>query len=202
MDPEFRPETYFRPQRLDRYRVSRVKGTVVRNNLQALMDAGQDEALNELLDSEACSPEGLQALEAVHPMFMGGNYLPNLRVGEVEIARISIESTTGDVTAVYARKAGGRIQYRVVDEYEGQTLDEQVRVTSMKPLSLRALVDYFLRAWPLTEVLDSNFEGDCRGAMHFFTGSSAFYPEFDALCRERVLAHFAETQGDAEEPSD
>ena len=53
------------------------------------------------------------------------NYLPNLRVGEVEIARISIESTTGDVTAVYARKLGERIHYRVVDEYEGQTLGER-----------------------------------------------------------------------------
>ena len=37
----------------------------------------------------------------------------------VEIARIQIYSTTGDTAAVYARRVGRRIRYRVVDEYAG-----------------------------------------------------------------------------------
>jgi hypothetical protein len=35
---------------------------------------------------------------------MGGEYLPDLIPNEVEIARITIASTTQDVTCVYARQ--------------------------------------------------------------------------------------------------
>jgi hypothetical protein len=55
-------------------------------------------------------------------MFMGGNYLPDTEEGEVEIARIEIASTTFDVTCLFAKQNNGRILYRVVDEYEGDTL--------------------------------------------------------------------------------
>jgi hypothetical protein len=36
----------------------------------------------------------LRPTRALHPMFMGGNYLPDTDEGEVEIARIEIASTT------------------------------------------------------------------------------------------------------------
>jgi hypothetical protein len=42
-------------------------------------------------------------------------YLPTVKEDEVEIARICIESTTYDVTSVYAKRSGRRIHYRVVD---------------------------------------------------------------------------------------
>jgi hypothetical protein len=56
---------------------------------------------------------------------MGGEYLPDRRDTEVEIARINIDSTTSDVTSVYARPGKDRINYRVVDEYQGDTLAEK-----------------------------------------------------------------------------
>ena len=43
----------------------------------------------------------------MHPMFMGGNYLPDAEEGEVEIARIEISSTTRDVTCVFAKPESG-----------------------------------------------------------------------------------------------
>jgi hypothetical protein len=43
----------------------------------------------------------------------------------VEIARLNIDSTTSDVTSVYARPGKDRINYRVVDEYQGDTLAEK-----------------------------------------------------------------------------
>lgn len=58
----------------------------------------------------------------MHPKFMGGEYLPDRNSGEVEIARITIASTTRDVTSVYAKRGKHRIYYRVVDEYNGDTL--------------------------------------------------------------------------------
>jgi hypothetical protein len=39
-------------------------------------------------------------------------------------------------------------------------------------------------------VLEMNFEDDLDSAFGFFTGKSDFYPEFDSLCRKRVIAEF------------
>jgi hypothetical protein len=65
---------------------------------------------------------------------MGGEYLPDRRDTEVEIARINIDSTTSDVTSAYARPGKDRIDYRVVDEYQGDTLTEKRTRSSKRPL--------------------------------------------------------------------
>ncbi len=66
---------------------------------------------------------------------MGGEYLPDRRDTEVEIARINIDSTTSDVTSVYAKAGKDRIRYRVVDEYNGDTLSEKRTRNSRRPSS-------------------------------------------------------------------
>jgi hypothetical protein len=129
-------------------------------------------------------------------MFMGGNYLPDTEQGEVEIARIRIASTTFDVTSVYAKRDGDVIRYRVVDEYGDDTLEGPAEMESGQPLSLGELTEFFLTAWPLIDVLEMNFEGDREASLRFFDAESDFYPQFDALCRERVVERFA---GDADE---
>jgi hypothetical protein len=40
-DLDYRPVTYFRPLKLERYLLSKVKGAVPRKKLQALFDAGR-----------------------------------------------------------------------------------------------------------------------------------------------------------------
>ena len=82
---------------------------------------------------------------------MGGNYLPDTEDGEVEIARIRIKSTTFDVTSVYARAEGGAIHYRVVDEYDGDTLQGETEARTDKPMTLGEFTDFFLEAWPLMD---------------------------------------------------
>jgi hypothetical protein len=68
-------------------------------------------------------------------------YLPDCLPGEVEIARIELKSTTGDVISVRARPLGRtRIAYRVIDEYpEDWTLSCSPK-TSRWPLSLGKLI--------------------------------------------------------------
>ena len=127
-------------------------------------------------------------------MFMGGNYLPDTEEGEVEIARIEIASTTFDVTSLFAKQSNGRILYRVVDEYEGDTLTGPSEMTSDKPLTLGEMADFFLGAWPLIDVLEMNFEGDVEAALGFFTAKSEFYFDFDRLCRRRVAEAFPEPE--------
>lgn len=48
-----------------------------------------------------------------------GEYLDDLLPGETEIVRLQLMSTLSDVISVRARRDGGVIRYRVVDEYEG-----------------------------------------------------------------------------------
>jgi|ADurb_H2B_01_Slu_FD_contig_61_1160698_length_7021_multi_2_in_0_out_0_7 hypothetical protein len=64
---------------------------------------------------------------------------------ELEIGRITIKSTTRDVVSMYARKGKSRIYYRVVDEYEGETLNEKRTRTSIRPLKFRDFLTSFLR---------------------------------------------------------
>jgi hypothetical protein len=47
-----------------------------------------------------------------------------------------------------------RIRYRVVDEYNGDTLSEKRTRSSKRPLSLGELIDFFLAAWPSTDAGD------------------------------------------------
>jgi hypothetical protein len=116
---------------------------------------------------------------------MGGEYLPDRRDTEVEIARINIDSTTSDVTSVYAKAGKDRIRYRVVDEYNGDTLSEKRTRSSKRPLSLGELIDFFLGAWPLQEVLEMN-ELDRDGAQDFTRPTSEVYPQFEAAIRARI----------------
>jgi hypothetical protein len=57
-------------------------------------------------------------------------------------------------------------------------------------MTLREFADFFLAAWPLLNVVESN-EEDLEGALRFFSVQSGFYPQLDELCRQRVLEHYA-----------
>jgi len=199
----YRPSSYFRPQPLEEYVLSRVKGALVKAHLRELLDCDRHDEVARLLREEGVPEDECRALGSVHPLFMGGNYLPKLRPREVEIARIFIQSTTGDVTAVYAQPHEGRIRYRVVDEYNGDTLRKsKARCKSDVPLTLNELYDFFTGAWPLHQVLDMNFQGDVGGMLGFFVAEFDFYPGLEALCRQRVLEAFPKQDEDEQEDDD
>jgi hypothetical protein len=69
---------------------------------------------------------------------MGGEYLPDYRRDEIEIARIELQSTTSDVISIRARPRGRRIEYSVCDEYQVEYRLPQK--TSRQPFSLRELI--------------------------------------------------------------
>jgi hypothetical protein len=91
---------------------------------------------------------------------------------------------------VYARRGKGRIRYRVVDEYGGDTLSGRSTRTSLKPLTLGELESFFTGAWSIFDVLEANFGGSGRDEdeMQAFVVAieSEFYPELDRLYRERI----------------
>ena len=103
---------------------------------------GHDTPMNEFerrMDlAEATGDWSDCRVPAVPFAMRGGDFLPRLRKNEVEIARLSLESTTWDVISIRARPVGQRIAYRVVDEYQ---TDYVIRPkTSKHPLTLAQLV--------------------------------------------------------------
>lgn len=194
IDLEYRPSSYFWPHGLEKHLLARIKGAARKAALKALIDAGQIDEVPEFLAKSSLTEEERQAIGRIHPAFMGGEYLPDLDETEIEIARISINSTTGDVTSMYARRGKGCIHYRVVDEYGGETLTGDTERTSEKPLALGELHRFFMAAWPFTDVLEMNHEGDVTGMLGFFRGNSAFYDQFDALLRKNVNSRYAASE--------
>ena len=193
IDLKFRPASYFWPLGLEKHLLARVKGAQRRQALSALIDQGRLDEIPEFLYKSALDDEERTVIGRLHPMFMGGEYLPDMGAGEVEIARIAIRSTTGDVTSLYARRSGRRIVYRMVDEYGGDTLRGRTWRTSTRPLAFGTMAGFFLGAWDLLNVLDCNYDNDLEGMLRFFRGTSAFYPDFDRYLRERVREQFQAT---------
>ena len=161
------------------------------------IDAG---LLEDVLDEET-----RDALGAGHPSWMGGEYLPDCLPGEVEIARVVLASVLRDVISIRARRRrnGGRILYRVVDEYgeHGEPGWTCRPASSVRPLTMAQLVELIETArspqfdvgdGPLTEGLrDFQVDSDPRDLVGFVTVESEFYPDL-AECFERRAAEWLE----------
>ena len=186
----YRPRDYFGRYDLQAKLLSTVKGRARRALIKEALETGEVDTLPDFVTTPELESFDRQILGRLHPMFMGGEYLPKKKPKEVEIARISIQSTTYDVTVLYARRVGQRIHYRVVDEYEGDTLEEPSTRTSIKPLTMGKMIDFFITAWNLMDCLKGNFDQDVEEMLGFFSAESEFYPCFDQILRERVLKRF------------
>lgn len=148
------------------------------------------------------APSAAQRAEALepgkqHPAFLGGAYLPEGEPGEVEIARIESRSTTADVVSIRAHREGGRIGYRVVDEYEMEWVVPTPAPD--EPLTLGELLELVDGAHPAGEPewrgltnpwCERNLiePSDVRELVDFLRVTSRFYPELEAVDRERAEA--------------
>ena len=208
----FRPSSYWEDYDPLAAILRNVKGANRRQMITDYWNAGRiDELAPDLLADET-APELLQFLERLHPSFMGGEYLPDLLPAEVEIARISLQSTTFDVISIRAHREPGSelIHYRIEDEYD--THFEFEPPTSAEPLThdeMVALIDGVDGGNGGGLALcynEMNFEcvGDADSLRNFTTVSSTFYPDledhyealFDRWVEEKQeLCHDEEDEG-------
>ncbi len=188
--PRYRPHDYFGRLDQEAELLTRIKGHARRIAVKDALENGELDQLPDHVKAAELTESVRQGIGRVHPFFMGGEYLSGRVESEIEIARVSIKSTTYDVTAVYACLKEGRIHYRVVDEYGGDTLDSVTTMTSIRPLTMGQMTEFFLQAWDMMAVLADNFGDDVDRMLDFFEGQSAFYPCFDALLRNQVQRHF------------
>ena len=185
IDGSYKPTNYFWAYDRGIRLASNIKGAERKALYERLLKEADSGACDELLTQSSLTVEQRRRAN-VHPAFMGGEYLPDCDPNEVEIARITIASTTQDVTCVYAKRVTGGIDYRVVDEYEGMTLDDETASRTSEPMTLSELVQFFMTAWDLRMVFAANFveNGYPRSYARGFIvdASSSFYAEFgDAM---------------------
>ena len=117
IDYDFRPDTYWSAADPLALILGHVKGTNRRQMIRDYWEAGVLKALDDQLLQDTLTEDERQRLGRIHPSFMGGEYLPDFKIGEEEIVRVELESTTSDVISVRARPVPGGTAWRVVDEY-------------------------------------------------------------------------------------
>lgn len=124
----------------------------------------------------------------------GGEFLPDTRSLEVEIARLALESTTWDVISIRARPTARGIAYRVVDEYKSAY---SIRPkTSRKPLrfgQLIRLIDEMMNGErPSSPAALRGFQStfddpaQIRKLRSFVTVASVFYPDLEPWYRREA----------------
>lgn len=188
LDPTFRPVSYFKQPSVEHELLAAVDGQERRNMVQAAVDKGRLGDARRM--GKPLASDERKLLFAIHPAFLGGEFLPPRRYDEVEIARIVLHSVTQDVCCIRARQTASRIHYRVVDEYMDHE-DPFVtpgfdKRTSIRPLTTAGIASLFERAWSLIGVLDRNFNSEealLEDRLGFFRAESNFYPQLDALYR-------------------
>lgn len=142
----------------------------------------------------------------IHPRWMGGEYLPDCDAGEVEIARIVLDSTTMDVVSFRAHRDDGQgtdVEYAAVDEYDSSwTL---TRRSSVLTLTLGQLIDLIDRSTCSSDDRDESLDFvaniwrftnpiDCPG---FVTVESDYYPQLTEWYREKEARWLEEHAADA-----
>jgi len=174
--------------------LANIKGECRRQGILRKIRVGNIDAIPESLIVESLSKEARRLVGRIHPAFMGGEYLPDARDGEVEIARVSLRSTTADVISIRARRNKDRIRYRIVDEYASVIRCRPK--TSKEPLTLGELIALIDSAefgsedsWGLTRVFRDNnlrypqtpdeLSQRARQLVDFVTVTSVFYPQLE-----------------------
>jgi hypothetical protein len=193
----FRPRTYFLLDS-EQALLSRIKGKARRAAVRRLGASQVDASMA----AESLSEAEREAVGRVHPAFMGGEYLPDREVGEVEIARFELESVTADVISLRASRADGKIHYRLLDEYDTPYLITPA--SSDEPLTFGELVELIntiqfegdpqKRGLPQA-LRDWNYEnggGRAEELEGFVRVSSEFYPQLASYYAAEAAGWVAE----------
>lgn len=154
----------------------------------AMLLCSDDEAREDHLSVERRIAQG-----CFHPSGFGGEFLPEYLPGELEIARIVLESVTMDVVSIRARRTDGMIHFRAVWEYDelGEILldptTSEEALTFWEMIHLVDSVHYFSGENHEKSFIDAVREGNVNGgasleSMRYFVAvKSFFYPQLEAF---------------------
>ena len=194
IDLDYRPNNYFWANQMGVQLSSEIKGSQRKALYEASIADSEISEFDAFLSKPVLSSFERAVIGGLHPSLMGGEYLPDKVKGEVEIARITLNSTTQDVISLCARSRKNGIFYRVVDEYDGETFNGKSLTLRKAHMTLGEMTNFFLGAWSISDVLEMNFgdrvredDIDLDDVRYFILdASSSFYAQFGPLIYLKV----------------
>jgi hypothetical protein len=136
IDYSFRPRSYWRVEDI-RQLVANIKGAGRKKTALWLIEQGRLDQAEDFILADTLSDCDRTLAGQVHPTLMGGEYLPDYGRSEVEIARVTMDSTTQDVISIRAQPHRRGIGFSAVDEYDSSfTIKPSF---AKRPLSLHQL---------------------------------------------------------------
>jgi len=152
----------------------RIKGNIRRELALNSMDIDGPDSVPEEWRAHELAEELKCLLQQQHPRARGGEDLPDLMEGEVEVARMTLaNSVHGEVTSLRAQRNpdDNRILFRMDDEYGTEfSLPE---LDAEQGISVRQVLDLFTEADP------SPTDTECEVQFQ-----SWFFPDLDQLANE------------------
>ena len=138
-DLEYRPKSYFYPASLETKILAQIKG---QERKKAILSFIKDnKRIPDTFFKEESLPSDIRnELSKVHPIFMGGEYLPDTEENEVEIARIVMKSATQDIFSIRAQMNDETINYSIIDENENEF--QLAVISSINTFSLSEMINF------------------------------------------------------------
>ncbi len=212
-DLQFRPRTYWSIESI----FANIKGQLRREDIEDALGSGEVEGLPVVSFADDLPVPCRDFLGGMHPWLVGGEYLPEYLAGEVEIARVALDSVSLDVVSVRACRRRRCIRYRIVDEYSDEGAMYVVKPESSEvPLSMAQLIELIdtavmqngCRADERTGLVRRHWDelnGDIPldEVVSFARVSSPFYPQLGAYYEAEAAAwarQLAARRGDAADP--
>jgi len=204
-----RPLSYWDDTSVLHATLRNVKGENRRRLIRDFHSLEQLDQVEPGLAKDILSTPECKSLGRIHPTFLGGEFLPDYRTAETEIARIVLDSTTRDVISLRARRTKtGLLRYSIVDEYEGAFV--YPKLPTRDPITLGQIVDWidqtgisdapeFGTGLGLIYTVSNFTEGeDVHRLENFTTVESDLYPElaqhYARLSSEWATATFLESK--------
>jgi hypothetical protein len=203
VDLSFRPSSRLFPLTAEKLLLSRVKGTQRRESLTAAIEHDRLNDLNPFFTQTSLSAEDRRARAAIHPSFMGGEYLPDFEEGELEMARLSLRSVTADVISIRLRRTEDGFVYRIVDEYMDQDpnglLDEPTTIVVDQPLTMKDFGAFVVQVSRMDHWCGPESHETEDEAQDFVVATSEFYPEFGDYIAEAISLKYPKPHSEDEE---
>lgn len=203
VDLSFRPSSRLFPLTAEKLLLSRVKGTQRRESLTAAIEQDRLSDLNPFFTQTSLSAEDRRARAAIHPSFMGGEYLPDFEEGELEMARLSLRSVTADVISIRLRRTEDGFVYRIVDEYMDQDpnglLDEPTTIIVDQPLTMKDFGAFVVQVSRMDHWCGPESHETEEEAQDFVVATSEFYPEFGDYIAEAISLKYPKPHSEDEE---
>lgn len=203
IDLEFRPSDRLFPMTAEKLLLSRVKGTWRREVLTIAVAEDQLNEVDPFFTKISLDNEERRARAAVHPTFMGGEYLPDFEEGEIEVARIDLRSTMADAISIRMRQLPEGFAYRVVDEYMDENvnglLEAPTSLLADRPLTLAQFGEFAIRVSRLKDICDTDRFDNVDEAQGFVSASSEFYPQFSAYVAAAIAELYPDPEPEAED---